>query len=490
MINHPVVIAGAGIGDIDQLSLGVLRELQEADCIVYDRLLDAELLDLAPGAEKISAGKSKDRHTLKQNAINALLVEKYRAGKKVLRLKGGDPFVFGRGGEEAEYLRAHGVPFTTYPGITSGVAVPAMAGIPVTFRDMSRAVTFVTAYTKDGPADFSPYAALPSTLVIYMGLSRAKDIAADLIEGGKDSRTPVAVISKGGDPDMETCVATLEEVSLQGIPENLASPALIVVGEVVGRRDILDPAFNNPVSGRTIVLTGDRGQDALAQKLRHMGFHILRRPMIDIRPINRDVLERDCKRFEANTLVFTSKNAVRFFFDAFLHVRDIRTLDGVDVYALGEKTDEALARYGIRSEGHPDIYDKEHLIDYLKKESSEKQRTFYYPHSKLSDPVLGDALHSMGRLRDIAIYDTTCPATARPMPARCDAIVFTSSSAVKNFSSHYGFESFADATFFAIGPSTKRTLVKFGVKEDNISLGEKATMDALYHKIVKEFSRL
>lgn len=486
MNKYPVILAGAGIGGIDHLSLGVYRELKDADYIVYDRLLDPRLLDLAPRAEKIYAGKAKNRHTMTQEEINDVLVTAYRAGKKVLRLKGGDPYVFGRGGEEALYLKDRGIPFIIYPGITSGVAVPAMAGIPVTFRDKARSVTFITAYTKDGAENLAPYAALESTLVIYMGLSRTATIAKELIDGGKSPDTPLAVLSKGATPDQKIHITTLGGAT-EGIPEDLKSPALIVVGDVVELNTSLRPEFNTPAGGRNIVLTGDHHQDLFAQKLARVGFRTIRRPMIDIRPVNSEKLEEDIANFDADTVVLTSKNAVQIFLDAFLKKRDIRDLAGVSFYVVGEKTEAALDAYGLRARGQPSIYDGRHLARYLERELRDQAPVIYYPHSKKSDPALKTFLATSWRLKERVIYDALAPEAPEPLPEAIDAIVFASPSAVTHFIACYGRSILETIRIFAIGPSTRKSLIEIGIDETHITVPARATFDALYEEIVKEF---
>ena len=483
MLKYPVVIAGAGIGHMDHVSLGVLREIQSADCIIYDRLMDQRLLDFAPHAEKIDAGKKKDHHKIPQEKINALLVEKHLKGSRVLRLKGGDPYVFGRGGEEALYLKERDIPFTVYPGITSGVAVPAMAGIPVTFRDTARAVTFLTAFSKDGPEDLKAYATLPSTLVIYMGLSRSRAVARSLIEGGKDKNTPMAVLSKGGTDDTRSFYSTLKDVAEKGIPEYLVSPALIVVGDVVDLHEELIPA---PCHKGNVVLTFEDKEGRARRILEREGYRVHRHPMIDIVPVNKDELFHAIENFSADLVVLTSKNAVDYFMKSFIIKRDIRDLKSVDFYTVGEKTDEALAAYGIRSKGRPEIYDGRHMAELLKKEYSGKNPAIFYPHSVKSDPYLGSILRSLGELVDLPVYDAVDTGKGSELPEKVSAVMFGSSSAVNNFFRHYGDENLRDALYFAIGPSTKSTLIDCGIDESKLFMAEKATFDSLCDCVLKE----
>lgn len=483
MIKYPVIIAGAGIGHMDHVSIGVLREIQSADCIIYDRLMDQRLLDFAPHAETIDAGKKKDHHKIPQDDINALLVEKYLEGKRVLRLKGGDPYVFGRGGEEALYLKERDIPFTVYPGITSGVAVPALAGIPVTFRDTARAVTFLTAFSKNGPEDVKAYAALPSTLVIYMGLSRSQAIARSLIHGGKNEDTPMAILSKGGTEDMRSFYSTLKDVAENGIPDTLVSPSIIVVGDVVSLHKDLIPS---PHCKGNIVLTFEDKQHRVSRLLEKEGYRVHNRPMIEIIPVDEEKLFLATKDFTADLVVLTSKNAVHYFLRSFIINRDIRDLKDVDFYTVGKKTDEALASYGIRSKGHPDIYDGKHLAKLLEKEYKGKHPTIFYPHSKKSDPTLGKVLAAIGNVVDLAVYDAADPGSGSDLPEGVNAVLFGSSSSVTNFFRHYRNNDVKDALFFAIGPSTKRTLLDHVIEDNKIYMAEKATFDSLCQCVVKE----
>lgn len=207
MTNYPVILAGAGIGGGDNITLALYKALSRTDIILYDRLMDPSILDFARDAEKIYVGKVAGKHSMKQKAIHGLLEKYYRAGKRVLRLKGGDPFVFGRGGEEALYLSERAIPFQVISGITSGVAVPAMAGIPVTQRETATSVSFITGHRADGDEDFAVYGKIPGTLVFYMGLKNASSIAKDLLAGGKDPETPLAVLKASDDGDVASFTA-------------------------------------------------------------------------------------------------------------------------------------------------------------------------------------------------------------------------------------------------------------------------------------------
>lgn len=486
MNKYPVILAGAGIGGRDNMTLALYKALARADVIVYDRLMDPSILDFAPHADKIYVGKAAEKHTMAQEDIQVLLENYYRAGKRVIRLKGGDPYVFGRGGEEALYLSERAIPFRVISGITSGVVVPAMAGIPVTQRDVATSVSFITGHRAAGENDFSPYADVPGTLVFYMGLRNSQKIAVDLLAGEKDPKTPFAVLKASDDGEVTSFYSSLEKVADAGLPEHIASPGLIVVGDVVDLHEDLQPLNHLPLTGRKIILTGE-DQHAMAEDLRDAGAHVFLRPMIETESVNHSLLIKDLADFSYDALILTSKNAVDFFFDAFLKTRDIRDLAGTSIYVVGEKTARALARYGLRADGHPDTYDGHHLAEFLKSRVDASHR-IYYPHAAGSDPYLGDALREIARTTDRVIYRSVAPTGIRPLPEAYDGVVFLSPSAVKNFLAAYGISSMP-ACAFAIGETTRRSLVKSGVKEENIVVGEKATQESLCEAVIEKLSR-
>lgn len=486
MNKYPVILAGAGIGGRDNITLALYKALVRADFIVYDRLMDPAILDFAPKAEKIYAGKAASNHTLSQDEIHALLEKGYNSGKQVIRLKGGDPYVFGRGGEEALYLSERNIPFRVISGITSGVTVPAMAGIPVTHRHVAQSVSFITGHGAKGKDDFTVYGKVPGTLVFYMGLKNAASIVRDLMAGGKNPATPVAVLKLSDDGESFSFYTDLEKVAARGLPPEVTSPGLIVVGEVVDLREELTPFNHLPLTGQKIILT-DEHPEAMAEPLRALGAQVILRPMIRTEAVNRDVLQKDLADFSFDTLVFTSKNAVDYFFDAFLKAHDIRKLAGVSIYVVGEKTAKALAPYGLRADGIPDIYDGRHMAEFLKTRLKKTDR-LYYPHAAASDPYLGVVLKDMACTTDRIIYHTVAPSDPKPLTEISDASVFLSPSAAKNFYAAYGLSAFGP-TVFAIGETTKQSLVKLGIKEENIYSGEKATRESLLETILKELSQ-
>ena len=364
--------------------------------------------------------------------------------------------------------------------------MPAMAGIPVTHRHVAQSVSFITGHGAKGKDDFSIYGKVPGTLVFYMGLKNAAAIAGDLIAGGKNPATPLAVLKLSDDGESFSFYTDLEKVAAGGLPPELTSPGLIVVGDVVYLHEELLPLNHLPLTGRKIILT-DEHPEAMAEPLRASGAQVVLRPMIRTEAVNGDVLQKDLADFSFDTLIFTSKNAVDYFFDGFLKAHDIRKLAGVSIYVVGEKTAEALTPYGLRADGWPDIYDGRHLAEFLRTRVKKTDR-IYYPHAAASDPYLGDALKDMACTTDRIIYDTVAPSDPKPLPDAYLASVFLSPSAAKNFYAAYGLSAFG-LSVFAIGETTKQSLVKLGIKEENIYSGEKATRESLLETIIKELSQ-
>lgn len=483
---RPVVIAGAGIGGAKYLTPAVDAALRAADVIVYDRLLDAAILDRYPAAEKIYAGKSPDRHTLRQEEINALLVKCYRSRKNTVRLKGGDPFVFGRGGEEALHLASEGIPFRVLSGLTAGVVVPAQFGIPVTHRNIATSVSFITGHRADENDDFSIYAEIPGTLIFYMGLSNVQKIASDLCAAGKDPDTPLAVLSKGMTAEAARFTSTLGAVAKDGIPDSLATPALIAVGDTIALADAIDPTRILLLGRKNIVLTGDRVRAEMADILTAFGANVVERPTIAIEPIHQEHLAADISAFDAEVLVFTSANAVSIFFDAFRKARDIRDLYGVAVYAVGEKTAEAVSRFGIRPEAYPAVYNGDAFGAFLRARLKKGTR-IYFPHSLHSRPDLRATLEEIGRCKSRAVYRPALPERALPLPDSIDAIAFSSGSTVAHFVALYSRKPLLDAKIFSIGPMTTERLLAEGVDSARIIEANCATAHSLAESILDAF---
>jgi uroporphyrinogen III methyltransferase/synthase len=362
-----VYLVGAGPGDPELITLKAKRLLEQADAILYDHLAPADLLSLAPAAaERIYVGKKKSDHAMSQEEICALLVERGRRGLNVVRLKGGDPFLFGRGGEEAEALADAGVPFEVVPGVTAPLGIAAYTGVPLTHRDHTSVVTFVTGHDVS-KIDWSKVGAA-ETLVVFMGLSQADEIAARVMAGGRAADTPAMAVRWGTRPDQQVVAGTIE--SLPGLirESGMKPPATIIVGEVVGLRGKLSWFERLPLFGQTIVVTRAREQAAaLATPLRQLGAEVIELPTIEIQaagdyaPLDRALAQLG----DYDWLVFTSANGVRSFLDRLdASAADLRGIRG-KICAIGPATRDALARFHLKVDVMAEQYVAEGLLEAL-----------------------------------------------------------------------------------------------------------------------------
>ncbi len=478
-----VYLVGAGPGDPDLISVKGVNCLKRADTIIYDRLLDERLLEMAPpGAERIYVGKATGEHTLPQDKINRLLVEKGKAGKTVVRLKGGDPFVLGRGGEEAEALKQNGIPFEIVPGITSAVAVPAYAGIPVTHRGMASSFAVITGHEEPGKEtssiNWENLATGIDTLVFLMGLKNLPEIVARLTEFGRPADTPVAVIKDGTRPGQVTVTGRLDNITEIVREKRLTSPAIIVVGEVVGLREKLAWFDNQPLSGKRVLVTRTRRQaSALSKLLAEKGAQPLELPAIDILPLqNTSELDGAILGLNAcNWIIFTSVNGVSAFWHRLKELKlDSRALSGLKTGAIGPATAEALEAEGIIADFIPQTYTGEGIIAGLKKEAVAGQR-FLLPRADIADNALVEGIQQLGAtVQEVAAYRTV-PAKeditrARKMlkGGQIDIITFTSSSTVSNLVAALGdgLPALNGVKVACIGPKTAETAVNAGLKVD------------------------
>ena len=464
-----VALVGAGPGDPGLLTRRGAELLADAEVVVFDRLASPALLDLAPAdVERIDVGKSPGSVEMSQEDINALLVERGRAGQRVVRLKGGDPFVFGRGGEEAEALAAAGVAFEVVPGVTSAIAAPAYAGIPVTHRGLSTHVTVVTGHedpTKGRTdVDWQQLAAAGGTLVILMGAGRVGDIAQRLIDGGRAPDTPVAAVRNGTRPDQHTVRATLATIG----DAEVRPPSAIVVGEVAA----LDLTWfeSRPLFGRTVVVTRAREQASeLRIELEALGAEVLELPAIEIEPLDFDVPSLDAFEW----VVFTSANGVHAFFDRGLAPAgaDARSLAGARVAAIGTGTSSALADRGVRADLIPERFVAESLLEAFPAPRKANARLLLARAEQARD-VLPEGLREKGYEVDVLSVYRTNPAPVDPKALErvrngaVNAITFTSSSTVNNFCDAVGTLPDPQPTVISIGPITSATAKERGLRVD------------------------
>jgi uroporphyrinogen III methyltransferase/synthase len=442
-----VHLVGAGPGDPDLLTVGGARALASADVVVHDRLGTEQLLPLCrAGAELLNAGKSPDRHAMSQDEINAALVEHGLAGRRVVRLKGGDPFVFGRGSEEAQALAAAGVPYVVVPGITSAIAAPAYAGIPVTHRGLSTSFTVVTGHedpTKPSEqTDWAALARVPGTLVILMGMGRLGGIADALIAGGRAADEPAAAIQWGTTPRQRHLVATLSTLAGRVEAEGLGSPAVVVVGPVAG----LAPSIGwlerrRPLLGRTVVVTRARAQASLlTERLRALGAEVVELPAIRIEPIAASpAIDAAMEGIgDYRLVVLTSVNGVDALFARLAERgRDARALSPeATVVAIGPATAERLAARGVRADLVPGEYVAEGILDALAGRPLEGVRALV-ARARGSRPALVDGLRARGAVVDeVELYESVSePADPAVLAAALAAghLTFTASSTVRSF---------------------------------------------------------
>ncbi|MDT3699634.1 MAG: uroporphyrinogen-III C-methyltransferase [Thermincola sp.] len=485
MKNGLVYLVGAGPGDPKLITLRGLECIKKADVIVYDRLSSPRLLSFAkPGAELIYAGKSPVRHTLKQEEINQVLVEKALEGKLVTRLKGGDPFVFGRGGEEAEALLAHNIPFEVIPGITSGIAVPAYAGIPVTHRGFNSTLAIITGNEdptkEDTSIEWDKISTGCGTIVFYMGMANLPYIVEKLVSNGRSVDTPIGIIRWGTRPEQQTVTGTLADIVEKAKAAKMGHPAIIVVGGVVSLREKMRWYETKPLFGKRVLITRSRTQaSVLAETVESLGGEPYEFPTIEIAdPDNFSPLDAAVAEIETyDWLVFTSVNGVQSFMNRMRSSRkDVRSLSGVKIVAIGPKTREEIENYGIFCEFVPEEFVAESIIDVFKGEDLQGKKVLL-PRADIARKVLPDALRSMGAfVNEITAYKTvmgegnTEELIKLLEEKKIHVLTFTSSSTVKNFVKKIGpenVERLLDGVIVAsIGPITSASAGELGLRVD------------------------
>jgi uroporphyrinogen III methyltransferase/synthase len=471
-----VYLVGAGPGDPGLMTRRSLEVIAEADSIYYDRLIPTGALDGArEDAELIYVGKQPGVPSVPQEEIGERLIEAAKAGRSVVRLKGGDPFVFGRGGEEGEALRAAGVEFEVVPGVTAGVAATAYAGIPVTHRDDASAVAFVTGHEDPEKAetalDWPALAAFPGTLVFYMGVKRLGENAAALIEGGRDPEQPAAAVERGTWPGQRTVTATLGTIAQAVEREAIKAPALIVVGDVAARREELHWLERRPLHGRTVVVTRARAQaSGLAKTLHGLGATVVELPAIRVESlIDAEEARAAAKAIRDYDLIcLTSPNGVKLLFEAIADAGlDARALAGATIAAIGPGTARALAANGIAADVIPERFVAEALVEVLEDVEVDGKRVLVARAAEARD-VLPDALRERGANVDVvALYETVreAPDEAAIAAAQgADYVTFTSSSTVKNLIAALGDRFPAAARIVSIGPVTSETVREAGLE--------------------------
>ena len=466
-----VYIMGAGPGDLELLTLKGKRAIEEADCIVYDRLINLRILDFAKkDAEMIYLGKGNTEGGVIQDEINRTIVTKALEGKTVARVKGGDPFVFGRGGEEIQSLFDNGISFEVIPGITSSISVPAYAGIPVTHRGVARSFHVFTGHTmEDGTwHNFEAIAKLEGTLVFLMGIKTLPIIVNDLVKNGKNPETPVAIIEKGATADQRVTVGTLENIIEKAKERKIVPPAITIIGEVVNLRETFKWFEDKNLFGKKILVTRDKNQAGeFSNKIEKMGGVAVELPFIEIESVLSKVTSEDLKEYSA--LLFNSPNGVREFMKK---IDDIRSLAHLKIGAVGSKTKELLEEYKIKADFMPEEYMVSKLAE-LSLEYTKPGEKILIITSDIS-PCDTDKFNSIydREFHKIVAYNTK--KITREKKEVCDAlnkvevVTFLSSSTVDAFyaSIDGDLECVKNIKFASIGPVTSETMKKYGFSVD------------------------
>jgi uroporphyrinogen III methyltransferase/synthase len=464
-----VSLVGAGPGDPGLLTARALELIAQADVILYDRLIPATALDGARAdAELRYVGKQGGGESIAQDEIEALILERARAGAHVVRLKGGDPFVFGRGGEEALALRDAGVAFEIVPGVSAGVAAPAYAGIPVTHRGLATAVAFVTGRTgDDSDLDWPALAAFPGTLVFYMGVARLAQITASLIGAGRPPGEPVAVVQHGTLPTQRTVLATLETIAERVAREQIEAPSITVVGAVAALGERLAWLPLRPLAGRTVAVTRARAQaSALARRLHELGAHVVQAPVIRTQPLPGPPLDPS----PYDLVCVTSPNAVGALLDRLAAGgRDVRSLAGARVASIGPGTTRALAERGVIADVTAERFVAEGLVEAL---GDVPVKRALVARARVARDVLPDALRARGAQVDVVeLYETVAEPLSRQTLEQArgaDYVTFTSSSTVSHFLAAAGAGAALSAATrtVSIGPVTSQALREHGLRVD------------------------
>ncbi len=491
-----VYIVGAGPGDKKLITLKGIECLQRADVVIYDLLLNNILLEhCPPHAEKIQAPDPRIRAT-RQDELNRLLVEHAKAGQVVVRLKGGDPYIFGRGGEEAVALSEAGIPFEVVPGITSAIAASAYAGIPVTHRDYASSVAFVTGHSaalrSDSNINWEQLATAVDTLVVYMGVAHLRQIVERLIAYGRDPHTPVSLVRVGTTPQQHVVQGTLDTIVEKVEAVQLKSPAIIVVGAVNRLREQLRWFDTKPLFGKRILVTRARAQASeFADLLAANGAEVIQFPTIEIHPLEIDgTYIRTINGYD--WIIFTSVNAVEIFYERLReNGRDVRAFGTSKICAVGPKTVDALNRIGI----HPDFVPTHASGSAIAADIADvTEKRILLPRAKVATADLPDGLRERGaHVDDVPLYDTVKVASensdeieADLLNGKIDLVTFTSSSTVTNFlemfPAHTPDVLLADAQVAVIGPTTQKTAVACGLHVDVIA--KTASVESLVEAIL------
>jgi uroporphyrinogen III methyltransferase/synthase len=519
-----VYLVGAGPGDIGLLTVKGLRCLQKAEVVIYDFHLNAQVLNyINHDAEFIYAGKRGGHHTMTQDEINNILVQKAKKGKIICRLKGGDPFVFGRGGEEAEVLSREGIDFEVVPGVSSSIAAPAYSGIPLTHRLYSSSFAVIPGYEdatkKESSIEWAKLATGVGTLVFLMAIKNVDVITQKLIENGRSPDTPVAVIRWGTRPDQRTIVGTLKDIGGIIKEKDIKPPAVMVVGDVVRLRESLKWYEKKPMFGHRILVTREHLEGF--EPLEELGAEIIEFPTIEVvPPESYDELDKSIDRIKIyDWLIFTSRNGVKYFFKRFFEKdRDIRDLKDIKICAIGKKTAETIRNYGIKVDLIPEEFNAEGLIEAFIKMQNAKCRMqnkkikskiqspkskilkgtrFLLPRAEVAREIFPEKVREFGGKIDVPVAYRTIKPESRGKrlrrflkEGRISIATFTSAATFNNFREIMGDDAdelLEGVTIAVIGPVTAKAVENAGLHVD--IMPKEATIEAMVEKIIKWVSK-
>lgn len=489
-----VALVGAGPGEVGLLTLRGKELIEKAEVVVYDRLVSSKILQLIPKkAQRIDVGKESSKHLVAQNRINEILLEKALEGNLVVRLKGGDPFVFGRGGEELELLNQNNIPFEVVPGITSAISAPCFAGIPVTHRDFCSSLHIITGHQKENEPlkiNFDALVKTEGTLVFLMGVASLKAITSGLILAGMDKKTPAGLIQNGTRPNQRKLITTLENLYEESIAKQMRSPCIIIVGKVCSLSDSYDWFSKKPLFGKKVVVTRPKAsQGTLSIKLKELGADVFDYPCIEIKEIKDNSLEEIISTIKDYTwLVFTSKNGVDIFFD-YLNQKekDVRVLSSLKFAVVGSQTKKALAKRGILADYLPQIYDGEHLGKGLVEITSTKDNILLLRASKGSEEIINALKENGCQFKNAPIYDTIYTNGDKDALIKLFSeeesvyVTFTSASTVEGFVNSTKDIDLAKVVGICIGKQTAKLAQEYGIKH---YISKEATIDSIIEKIM------
>ncbi|MDO4519228.1 MAG: uroporphyrinogen-III C-methyltransferase [Eubacteriales bacterium] len=496
MITGKVWLVGAGPGDLGLFTLKGLEILQNAEVVVYDSLVGQSILTQIPDQAKlIYVGKRASNHTMRQENINQVLVDEAKKGYRVVRLKGGDPFLFGRGGEELELLKKNNVPFEVVPGVTSSLAVPAYNGIPVTHRDFCSSVHIITGHKREGQdydIDFHALVHTKGTLVFLMGVSALPSIMSGLLEAGMDKDMPAAILQKGTTAGQKRIVATISTLEQRVREEGIETPAIIVVGKVCQLSQDFEWYEKLPLAGWKVLVTRPKKLiSQTASLLRQKGAEVLELPAIRTEPMEDQsaLVKAFDEMYSFTWLVFTSPTGVDVFFDEMKkNHKDIRMLGQIKIASIGQGTAKKLAANGLQPDFVPSVYDGDHLGEELAKMTGPADRILI-PRAEIGNQVLVECLeHSGAKVEDVPTYRTIYAKSEVFDEKTCfenneiDCVIFTSASTVKGFVEATKGIDYSKVTAACIGKQTKAAADQYNMKT---FMSEKATIESLIELVEK-----